>query len=200
MVVYEISLDLKQINVEPSGLWIRRAGQMLADAITLAGGRLLDIEFNEIKSGYRLRYSPENHKTYVDVFLFDSLSSGAGYCTALAERTDELMVITREVLENCPVGCDSACHECLMHYWNQRAHSMLDRSAALQLLNWCEDSVLPDALSYEEQDKLLTPLNALSTEFNIFGDGTSILLRPQTNNVKSWHIRLSGVNIARCCL
>jgi len=177
MVVYEISLDSEQINVEPSGLWIRRAGQTLADAMTLAGGRLLDIEFNEIKSGYRLRYSPENHKTYVDVFLFDSLSSGAGYCSALAERTDELMAFTREVLENCPAGCDSACHECLMHYWNQRAHSMLDRSAALQLMHWCENSTLPDALSYEEQDKLLTPLNALSAEFNIFGDGTKHFIK-----------------------
>ncbi|MDR1706371.1 MAG: DEAD/DEAH box helicase [Prevotella sp.] len=177
MVVYEISLDSEQINVEPSGLWIRRAGQTLADALTLAGGRLLDIEFNEIKSGYRLRYSPEKHKTYIDVFLFDSLSSGAGYCSALPERTDELMAITREVLTNCPAGCDSACHECLMHYWNQRVHSMLDRPAALQLLNWCEDSVLPDALSYEEQDKLLRPLNALSAEFEIIGNGTKHFIK-----------------------
>lgn len=172
MVVYEFTLDSDRINVEPSGLWIRRAGQTLAEAMTLAGGRLLDIEFNEIKSGYRLRYSPENHKTYIDIFLFDSLSSGAGYCSALAERTNELMEITRNVLENCPAGCDSACHECLMHYWNQRVHAMLDRSAALDLLNWCEDSVLPAALPYDEQDKLLSPLNALNAEFKIIGTGT----------------------------
>lgn len=177
MVVYEISLDSEQINVEPSGLWIRRAGQTLADAMTIAGGRLLDIEFNEIKSGYRLRHSPENQTTYVDVFLFDSLSSGAGYCSALAERTDELMRTTREVLTHCPAGCDSACHECLMHYWNQRVHSMLDRSAALQLLDWCEDSTLPDALSYEEQDKLLAPLNALNAEFQIVGDGAGHFIK-----------------------
>lgn len=171
MVVYEIALDADQINVEADGLWIRRAGQTLAEAMTLAGGRLLDIEFNEIKSGYRLRYSPENQKAFIDIFLFDSLSSGAGYCSALAKRTDELMKRTRDVLEDCPADCDSACHECLMHYWNQRVHGLLDRYAALELMNWCENSELPDALSYEMQDKLLNPLNALGAEFQIVGDG-----------------------------
>lgn len=171
MVVYEIALDAEQINVEADGLWIRRAGQTLAEAMTLAGGRLLDIEFSEIKSGYRLRYSPENSKAFIDIFLFDSLSSGAGYCSALAERTDELMKRTREVLENCPVECDSACHECLMHYWNQRVHGLLDRHAALELINWCENSEMPDALSYAMQDELLTPLNALGAEFKVVGDG-----------------------------
>ncbi len=130
---------------------IRRAGQTMAEAMTLAGGRLLDIEFNEIKSGYRLRYSPDNRKTYIDVFLFDSLSSGAGYCSALADRTAELMAVTRKVLNECPAGCDSACHECLMHYWNQRVHAMLDRKAALDLLDWCEAAKLPDAIPYDEQ-------------------------------------------------
>lgn len=171
MVVYEIALGVNQINVAADGLWIRRAGQTLAEAMTLAGGRLLDIEFNEIKSGYRLRYSPENQKAFIDIFLFDSLSSGAGYCSALAKRTDELMKRTRDILEDCPAACDSACHECLMHYWNQRVHGLLDRHAALDLINWCRNSELPTALSYKVQDELLKPLNALGAEFHIIGDG-----------------------------
>ena len=57
MVVYEITLDSKLINVNPGKLWIRRASQNLAEAMTLADERLVDIEFNEIKSGYRLRHS-----------------------------------------------------------------------------------------------------------------------------------------------
>lgn len=167
MVVYEIALPYDKINVDPKELWIHRAGQTMAEAMTLAGGRLLDIEFNEIRSGYRLRYDNAQEKAFVDVFLFDSLSSGAGYCSALADRTEELMAEIRKVLSECPAKCDSACHECLMHFWNQRVQSNLDRFAALQLLNWCQHSILPEQLSYEEQEKLLLPLNALGSDYRI---------------------------------
>ncbi len=179
MVVYEITLDARQVDVSPYGFWIRRAGQTLAEAMTLAGGRLLDIEFNEIKSGYRLRYSEDGLKAYVDVFLFDSLSSGAGYCSALAERTGELMGETRKVLESCPAGCDSACHECLMHYWNQRAHGLLDRLAALELMKWSQSSELPSELSYDRQEELLEPLNAMGAEYKIVGNGRQHYVKMQ---------------------
>lgn len=171
MVVYEIALEYDQINVDARGLWIQRASQTLAEAMTLAGGRLLDIEFNEIKSGYRLRYNNEQRKTFVDVFLFDSLSSGAGYCSALAERTEELMEETRKVLNTCPNDCDSACYECLEHYWNQRVHGNLDRFAALDLLDWCQYSRLPQSLPYDKQDELLNPLNFLGADYSITSDG-----------------------------
>ena len=55
----------------------------------------------------------------------------------------------------------------MMHFWNQRVQSNLDRFAALQLLDWCQRSVLPEQLSYEEQEKLLLPLNALGSDYKI---------------------------------
>lgn len=169
MVVYEIALDNEKIDV--NGLWIHRAGQTLAEAMTLAGGRLLDIEFNEIRSDYRLRYAREQKKTYVDVYLFDSLSSGAGYCSALADKTEALMEKTREVLLSCADNCDSACHECLMHYWNQRVHGNLDRFAALELLDWCKTSTLPKPLSSDQQHHLLMPLNHMGSDYCIESSG-----------------------------
>lgn len=171
MVVYELALDSDLINVDPRGMWIRRAGQTLAEAMTIAGGRLLEIEFNEIKSGYRLRYDNEQNITYVDVFLFDGLSSGAGYCSELANRTEEFFKYTRDVLNECPSQCDSACHECLMHYWNQRVHNQLDRFAALQLLDWCEFGKLPEEISFDKQSHLLYPLNGLGGDYSVDGDG-----------------------------
>lgn len=171
IVVYEIALDPCLINTDPAGLWIRSAGQTLSEALVLAGGRLLDIEFSEIKSGYRIRYAYDQQRVFIDVFLFDSLSSGAGYSSALAERTDELFEEAREVLRECPNACETACHDCLMHYWNQRVHDKLDRYAALQLLNWCETAAMAPPLSYEKQDELFKPLNELNASAKIVGDG-----------------------------
>ena len=171
LVVYEIPLDPHLINTDPAGLWIRSAGQTLSEALVLAGGRLLDIEFNEIKSGYRIRYAYDQQRVFVDVFLFDSLSSGAGYSSALAERTDELFDETQRVLSNCPNDCETACHDCLMHYWNQRVHDNLDRYAALQLLNWSKTATMAPSLSYNKQEELFKPLNELNTTTKIIGDG-----------------------------
>ncbi len=171
LVVYEIALDSTKINIDVRGLWITRAGQTLAEAMTLAGGRLLDIEFNEIKSGYRLRYAPDGKTAYVDVFLFDSLSSGAGYCAALADMPKKLFQETRLVLADCPSKCGSACHDCLMHYWNKRHHDVLDRFAAIDLLDWAEQGILPDSLSFERQRQLLAPLKALDSDLQFSDDG-----------------------------
>lgn len=205
-VVYEIALNSDDINTDTSGLWICRAAQTLAEAMTIAGGRLLDVEFNEIKSGYRIRYSQEINKTFVDVFLFDSLSSGAGYCAELAERTDELMESTRVVLESCSAECDCACHECLMHFWNQRVHYLLDRFAALDLLKWCKNSSLPSALSFEQQEKLLSPLNELGSDYKVLGNGskhfvlkdgkkTEIVAYPAMWNKESRNIPIGAIPI-----
>jgi len=181
MVVYEISVDSNKVNVDINGLWIKSAAQTLAEAMVLAAGRLLDVEFNDIKSGYRLRY--DERKTYIDIFMFDSLSSGAGYCATIADRTTELFDMTKTTLTNCKNNCDSACHECLKHYWNQRIQKRLNRFSALELLNWCIDSSLPDKLTYEQQSKLILPLKELALleskydieecnrEFYIIGNG-----------------------------
>jgi hypothetical protein len=141
--------------------------------MVLAAGRILDIEFNEIKSGYRIRYDYNKRLVYVDVFLFDSLSSGAGYCATLSEQTSKLLKETEKVLEYCPKMCDSACHDCLQHFWNQRVHTQLDRFAGLELLKWCKNSALAAPLTYRQQDELLKPLGRLSPRYQISRDGTN---------------------------
>ena len=47
----------------------------------------------------------------------------------------------------------------------------LDRYAAMQLLDWCSDSVLPQPLTYSKQDSLLLPLNSVGSDFSVEGDG-----------------------------
>lgn len=157
MVVLEIAIDNTKINTDLNDLWIKTAALTLSEAIVLAAGRLLDVEFNEIKSGYRLRYSPDT--MYVDIYLFDSLSSGAGYSSEVANKINELLSVTEKILNECK--CTSSCHECLNHFWNQRVQNKLDRRIAMQLLKWGQYGDIAKEYSLQEQLNLFKPLKEL---------------------------------------
>lgn len=152
MVLVEITLNPEQISTNQEAMWIDSAAQTLTEAMVLAAGQLLDVEFNDLKGGYRLRY--DSSKVNVDIFLFDSLSSGAGYSSMLAGRLSDLLAETEKVLA-CKSECKSACHNCLKHFWNQRVHNKLDRHLALELLEWCKSESLAKPLSFEEQKSLI---------------------------------------------
>lgn len=71
----------------------------------------------------------------------------------------QLLTKTRELLEGCT--CDSACHRCIKHYRNQYIHSVLNRKAALDLLNWGETGARVSAVPYEKQQYLLKSLEQI---------------------------------------
>lgn len=78
MLVLEIELVKAKINISrKESPWIDRASRSFAEALRLQTSQLLDVEFTELNAGYRLREHKE--KAYVDIYLYDSLSSGAGY-------------------------------------------------------------------------------------------------------------------------
>ena len=182
MVVFEFSLPNNQINTKADGLWIHTAALSLSEAMVLAAGRLLDVEFNEIESGYRIRYTKET--TYVDIFMFDSLSSGAGYCAALADEVDEFMQYTRNTLEQCRNNCSDSCHQCLNHYWNQRVQDRLNRFRALDLLDWGQYGMMPKAISVEKQFEKLLPVRKWfeHDEINFINKGNEIEVRSKQGN------------------
>lgn len=174
MILVEIELDSNQINTVHEGLWIESAAQSLSEAMVLAAGQLLDIEFSDMKSGYRLRYASD--KVCVDIFLFDSLSSGAGYSSMLAGRISDLMNETYKILQ-CSKNCATACHDCLKHYWNQRVHNKLDRHLAEQLLDWSKTKKLATPIEYKEQVRLILGIkeNALlDADFDIVCENQKI--------------------------
>lgn len=150
MAVFEFSLDNSKIDTRFGSIWLKQAAVTLAEAMVLCAGRLLDVEFSEIKSGSRIRYDSDN--TYLDIFLFDSLSSGAGYCSMVADLSNELLNSTIDFLQGC--NCDSSCHICLNHFWNQRVQDQLNRFAALDVLTWCKTGRLAQPVGKEKQHLL----------------------------------------------
>ena len=86
MLVLEISLDPNKVETDrEDNLWVNRAGQSLAETIRLVVSRILDVEFTELMTGYRVRKNQTG--AYIDVYIYDSLSSGAGYAVAVASVT-----------------------------------------------------------------------------------------------------------------
>lgn len=164
MLVLEFTIDQSKIDItSDERSWINRASQSLAEAIRLAASKLLDVEFTELVSGFRFRQGRSG--AFVDIYLYDSLSSGAGYSSAAAERIEEILEGAENILRQCK--CQSACSNCLKHYQNQYAHALFDRHEALHLLEWSKTGDLPESLALTEQQALLSSLKNIITNAGI---------------------------------
>ena len=158
MLVLEFAIDPEQITINKNANpWSTRAAQSLAEALKLAVSKELDVEFTELVTGYRYRKSDKG--AYIDIYLYDSLSSGAGYAVSVASIVDKLLEEIKASLSSC--DCGSACYKCLKHHRNQYAHGVLDRFAALDLLRWGMEGVKAAPLSIEKQARLLLPLKGI---------------------------------------
>lgn len=54
--------------------------------------------------------------------------------------------------------CGSACSKCLKHYRNQYVHGILDRFAALELLEWGVDGINAAPIKQDAQIGMIMPL------------------------------------------
>jgi hypothetical protein len=146
-----------RLNFNPQGnnSWLYAALDTLGEAIVLAASRVLDIDVQELVTGYRI--ITENGGHYADLYVFDSLSGGAGYSYAAGKRIEEIISETHRILRYCEGNCSSSCYKCLRHYKNQLKHHTLNRYLALELLEYLKDGTLR-RYSMEEQKEYVKPL------------------------------------------
>lgn len=183
MLVLEFALDDSLIDTRrKSNPWLNRAAQSLAEALCLAASKELDIEFTELVTGYRMRKNQSG--SFVDIYLYDNLSSGAGYAVGVADELDNLLQQAKKILSEC--DCGGACHNCLKHYRNQYIQGQLDRFAALQLLEWGENGVIAEEIPLEEQYRRIVPLkNILELSgCKVAKESQSIILSAQNRRKK----------------
>ena len=114
MLVIELHIEAAEINTAPNSLevWLLPALATLSETLALAAGQTLDIEFNDLKAGYRLRY--QGREVFADIFLYDSLSSGAGYASRIAEFIDAVLDRAEKILDSC--RCSTSCPDLLNHH------------------------------------------------------------------------------------
>ena len=145
---------------------LQDALQTLADALPLAAGRMFDVDFTEFSAGYRLiNQSGDGASIAAEIYMFDTLSGGAGYSERVGDAMEELLRdYVRKVLscdDEHGEGCDRSCYRCLRHYYNQFYHSRLDRHLALDLLDLILDGKAPGDKAIADQARLLQGLKVM---------------------------------------
>lgn len=170
MLVLEITLDNNVIETSKErNPWLDRAACTLSEALRLAVCQVLDIEFTELVTGYRIRRSSREN-TYIDVYIYDILSGGAGYAIGITDDIPNVLNKISEILNGC--NCYSACHQCLEHYRNQNVHGLLDRHYANDLLQWAISGAVSDKIDSKIQKKYVESIqgilqhNGIKLEFN----------------------------------
>ena len=174
VLTFDMPTASVETSTEDAREWLKKASTTLAEALKKAATVILDIEYDEIQSGYRIRQG--DGVTNVDIYLYDSLSSGAGYCTQIGESVEDLFKKTREILTGC--DCDSACQRCLKHYRNQRIQYDLDRFIAIEFLDYGQSQTIPPVLGVPEALEVIEPLRQLLRDegVSITTDGSSVTL------------------------
>lgn len=133
----------------------------VSDALVLAASRHLDIDTGEFSAGYRIIPNASGSGLAADLYLFDTLSGGAGYADQAGQAIDAILGRTLKELEECPRSCDRSCYDCLRHYGNQHWHEHLDRHIGAALLRFMLHGTLPTTGDLLTQQQTLTPLQRM---------------------------------------
>jgi ATP-dependent helicase YprA (DUF1998 family) len=130
---------------------LESAAHSLAEALRLAASRhrQLDLDPTEFGAGHRILPVGVDGSVSLDVYLYDTLSGGAGYAELAAKYLDEVAAETLALLEGC--DCDTSCTDCLDHFHNQHLKSQLDRKLAAALLRYGLFGTMPKSAPAEEQ-------------------------------------------------
>lgn len=132
----------------------------IAEALRLAASRhkQLDLDPSEFGSGFRILPTVGDDTQTLDLFLYDTLSGGAGYAEVAAANLDDILTATLALLEGCE--CDTSCTDCLNHFHNQHIQSRLDRKLGASLLRYALYGMVPSCSSPDIQIEKLSQLRA----------------------------------------
>ncbi|WFU16460.1 DEAD/DEAH box helicase [Bradyrhizobium sp. CB3481] len=135
----------------------------ISEALRLAASRhpQLDLDPSEFGSGFRIVPSNEDDQLFLDVYLYDTLSGGAGYAELAGKYLTEILKDVLHLLEHCPTSCDRSCESCLRHYHNQHLKDRLDRFIGAQLLRYALSGEIPPELTTSAQAQNLEGLARL---------------------------------------
>jgi superfamily II DNA or RNA helicase len=103
----------------------------------IARGIMIGFNLEEQEIGYFISKNPDSEAPYQMIFYETSLG-GSGSLASMSIKTefDRVLEKMREILhgDNEEEGCEGACYQCLLSFYNQRHHHLLDRHVILSWL------------------------------------------------------------------
>ena len=114
----------------------RATAYSVLEALRIAATQVLDMHTEDLQ----ILVIGHVDREEVDGLLWDPMPGGSGLLDLLHERFAEIVAAAKDVCEQCPGVCESACIDCLQTYRNAFYHAHLNRAAALECLkDWGTD-------------------------------------------------------------
>ena len=133
------------LSLHPGHLATHVALRTVADALTIAGTRLLELEPGELQAEFRPALSdlgPSGLRS--EIYIYDTLAGGAGFSRRAGELGLKLYTEALDLLASCPVDCDKSCYRCLRSFKNRFDHGLLDRHIGAALLRYVIHGTVPE--------------------------------------------------------
>jgi ATP-dependent helicase YprA (DUF1998 family) len=166
------------VTLRPSFLATQVALRTVAEALTIASTRRLEIEATELQAEFRPALTQlGGHGLEAEIYLYDTLPGGAGFTQRVSQLGREIYDLALDVLEDCPAGCDESCYRCLRSFRNRFEHGMLDRHVGASLLRYLIHGTLPrlDAARLERSaDKLYEDVTRSGVEGVTFARNSEV--------------------------
>ena len=131
---HETTTDILEIQIKTvAGAWLfdRVVAQTLAVALRDALADLIGVQATELGCDIKQAVTPERVVCY-SILIYDHYA--AGYSSGATNSIAELFRRAQQRLA-CPANCDSACPACILDFDQRFDFDLLDRLAALDVLN-----------------------------------------------------------------
>ena len=127
----------RPISLLPGLLPTDVALRTISEALAIAACRGLELDANELQAEYRPALTAAGREgREAEIYLYDSLSGGAGFAKRVGELGLSVFEDALEILETCPENCDRSCYRCLRSFKNKFEHDLLDRHIGASLLRF----------------------------------------------------------------
>lgn len=125
------------IRLPPTSSITRIALRTLSEALARAATDLLEVEAGEVLAEYRPAISDLGVQGLeTELFLYDSLSGGAGFAMEAARKGRRLFERAYELMDGCEEMCPMSCYRCLRSFRNRVDHGYLDRHVGMALVRY----------------------------------------------------------------